>query len=440
MILQTIKKITFIGALIFLPLLLFLFVWFNKHSAVIGFDNHLVVVGFNNYSGAEQEGLTLQTVKQEFSHQLPSMWSLDDLTVSDVIYAQGANPPIWKAKVIATIITTEDTYLPVEYGMGTITVVRAIYKKGVKRKLFARAAARKTGKKGWEVAFKFDNDVTLSSGLPLSYYFGEIVVEGSKEYKAIGKERLTSHIDAVTQEHEAALASLAKTHAAEIKELKREFNLLSDVEPLETALSTRIDELQKIVKKLHYRLEKTVTQLHSKGIVIHQWASSVADPYKNLPDDQKSRLKKRYWLNTKSYLMLGKPDNSQKECRRRDLKRAWSPNHGKAIFTGSESVRVEFPEPVIPTELSIFEVGNHGFVRRLTFHGVNRFKNKSVTVDDVTTACPGEAIIQVVGVSFPIRSVTIEIDADHKNEGENWFQAEGIDAVRLTGVIKKKGS
>lgn len=395
-------------------------------------------------SPAVKEEPTLKTIKQEFNFQLPSMWELEELTLSDVIYTQDANPSIWKAKLMATIVTKEDTYLPTEYGLGTITVLRPIHKAGVKRKLFARTAARRDSKKGWEVDFIFDNDVTLSAGLPMNYFFGQVVIEGSDEYKKLGDKRLTSHIDATIKEHVAALAKLKKTHAAEVEGLKKELEVLEDVEALEGAITERIDQLQQTVKKLHHRLEETTTQLHTQGIVINQWAATALNPCQELPDDKESRRMKESWEKTRPEFLLGAPDNKSKCSSSRRINNAWSFSRlgglvGKHFEEEHSSLRVEFAEAVIPTELTIYEVGNYRFVRRLIFHGLDEKSEKIINVQDAAKSCPGASVFQIVGVDFPSRSVTIEIDTGHENKGER-FDEEGIDAIKITGVIKQQGS
>jgi len=317
---------------------------------------------------AQETSPTLETLKKEFNHQLPSMWTLKELTVAEAFTVEGSEPTIWKAKLSGLIETTADTYLPTEYSLGTITVVRPVHKAGVQRKLFARAAARQNSDSGWDVAFQFDNDVTLSAGLPLDYFFGEVVVENSEEFKTLGEERLTSHIDAVLAEHAGRLAVLRKSHAAEVQALKDELKILDDVEILESSIKQRINTLQESVKKLHKRLEKTTTQLYSNGIVIDQWVSKVIDPFADLEDNKNSRIKRRDWERSKPKEMLGEPDNFQPCEKPSSIDNAWSPNHASSL-KWIETVHVKFSEPVIPTELTVYESGNNGFVRQLTFHG-----------------------------------------------------------------------
>jgi len=383
---------------------------------------------------AQETTPSLDTLKKEFSHQLPSMWTLKELTVAEAFTVEGSDPTIWKAKLSALIETTDDTYLPTEYSLGTITVVRPVHNAGIQRKLFARAAARQNSDTGWEVAFQFDNDVTLSAGLPLDYFFGEVVVENSEGFKTLGEEKLTSHIDVVLAEHAARLAVLRKTHTAEVQALKDELNTLDDVEILENSIKQRIETLQKTVKKLHKRLEKTTTQLHTDGIVIDQWVSKVRDPFADLEDDKESRIKRRDWERSRPKEMLGEPDNFRPCEKPSPIDNAWSPNHASSL-KWIEKVHVKFAEAVIPTELTIYESGNNGFVRQLTFHGEDPVNSKTINVQDVLDECPGPSVFPIVGVDFTSRSVTIKIDPEHPNDHRRIFK-EAIDAVKLTGVIK----
>lgn len=118
---------------------------------------------------------------------------------------------------------------------------------------------------------------------------------------------------------------------------------------------------------------------------------------------------------------LGEPDTF--ECG--DFTTAWasdSPN-------GPETLTLRFEEPVVPTQINIYESYNPGAITQVIViqpDGVETVVFNSTP--NVVEACPRVLTIDVVGVTGAVDQVRIDLD---ETEHPSWNE---IDAVQLNGL------
>lgn len=352
-----------------------------------------------------------ELIRQELQFALPTMWTVKAVHIQDSFKAEADSGPLWKGRFRAKITTSEPTYVPAEYDLGVVTVVRPAYDVGVERSLAGRLEASRTEKGNWELAFTFDNRPTLTAGVPLRYFTGRIVVEGSEEFDAVASEIFESETEVVLKKHSAALANLRRQHDAEMQSLQAELQSLEDLEALKAPIEKRISELQAVVGRFQNSVGKAATTMAGGGIVISQWATEALG--------QSNKETKRFSATE----VIGAPD--AEGCREQGAaENTWLVlNEAK----GEQSITVGFLEKVIPTEVHVHETRTTGFVKAMVLENSDSGDSYRLDVVDVLEECPGVAIFPVVGVTFPVDRITVVIDADQQG-------MQAVDAIQLKGI------
>lgn len=144
---------------------------------------------------------------------------------------------------------------------------------------------------------------------------------------------------------------------------------------------------------------------------LHQWASSA---------DGTSEYGSTEWSFTQA---TGAPNTA--ECG--DYRTAWA----SASSTGVDSLTLTFAEPVIPTQINIYQTYNPGSI--IAVEVANSSTEDAFSLSDSAdppgnTTCPGVFSLDVLGADTPIDTVTIYLD---QTIGGNWNE---IDAVELVGI------
>lgn len=146
--------------------------------------------------------------------------------------------------------------------------------------------------------------------------------------------------------------------------------------------------------------------------VIRQWASSA---------EGSSQYSDGGWSFAQA---TGEPDTL--ECG--DTSTAWA----SATSTGKDYLKLHFDEPVIPTQVNIYETFSPGSIIGVDL-GNSQVDAALISLRDSTdpvgnTACPGVFTVDISGVDSPVDTVVIYLN---QNLGGSWNE---IDAVELVGM------
>ena len=360
---------------------------------------------------AEPAPPSLDLLRQELQHDLPVMWRVADFAVEDAFSREADGGSVWKARFRAAIETTEATYVPTEPGVGAITVVRPAYHAGVKRKIHGRLTAGWAESGEWEFRFTFDNRPTMTAGLPLDYFVGRIVLEGSDEHLELVENTQQLELRRAVDRHRAALATARVQHDEQLRAIEASLAEADRLEAARADLAERVATLREAVDGLGSAVDRLATEVASEGIQLSQWVASAAD----------STIRSR--RGSSAAELVGAPD--VEECNRKSrTQKAWFVG---AHEKGEQSVTVHFLEPVVPTAVVVYEQSSTGFVKMLQLHGELPGQSTVETVIDVQEGCSGDAHFPVAGITFPVRAVTITVDGDRPGN-------KAIDAVQLLGV------
>ena len=120
--------------------------------------------------------------------------------------------------------------------------------------------------------------------------------------------------------------------------------------------------------------------------------------------------------------MIGEPNTF--ECD--DLVTAWA----SALSTGIDTLSLFYAQPVVPTQINIYESYNPGAVVRVTVADDNNANSAVVYEADpqIAVTCPRVLTVDISTVAFAVQRVTIEIDQTNHS---GWNE---IDAVELVGI------
>jgi hypothetical protein len=145
---------------------------------------------------------------------------------------------------------------------------------------------------------------------------------------------------------------------------------------------------------------------------IRQWASSA---------DGSSQYGSTSWSFEQA---TGEPDTT--DCG--DLRTAWA----SSSPTTKEYLILAFEQPVIPTQINIYQTFNPGSIVSVGV-GNSESSGEPITLPNSAdapgnTSCPGVFTVDVTGVDTPVDYVVIYID---QTEIRNWNE---IDAVELVGI------
>ena len=349
-------------------------------------------------------------LQHELQQSLPTMWKVKAIDIQDAFVRPDIAPSLWKARFRAQIETSEPTYVPTDRNVGAITVVQAAYPAGVVRQLSGRFDASHLND-GWDVRFDLDNRPTMTAGLPLRYFTGRVVVEGSDEHIGLVEREHGAAIAAAIEQHQAAMASMRTVHEAELEALRAALKAADDLTTAREEIEQRLGALKLATASFDHGIDTLATSSAAQGLMISQWAERGFD----------STLTSR--RGSSAAELVGAPDVGQCDPKRR-TQLAWFVG---AHETGEQSVTVSFLQPVIPTELVVYETASTGFVKRLVFDGDDGAQKAVEKVVDLVKGCASEAVFPVVGITFPVRSVTLMVDADLAGN-------KAIDAVMLKGV------
>jgi hypothetical protein len=350
-------------------------------------------------------------LKSELQYELPVMWRLTDLAVEDSFFTEGDGRGLWKARFRATIETIEATYVPTDLDVGAVTVVRPAYPAGVTRQVHGRLAASPTAIGGWEFDFTFDNRPTLTAGLPKDYFTGRVVEAGSDRHLELVEQQHDSLLRKAVDDHQAALRTARIQHDERLRALEASLAEADRLAARKDELDTRVSTLREAVQTLGSAVDRLATEVASEGIELSQWAASAGD----------STIRSR--RGSTAAELVGAPDVEECHPKAR-THNAWFVG---AHETGEPSVRVDFLEPVIPTAVAVYEQASSGFVKTLQLHGEQPGQSGVRTVVDIDNGCAQEAVFPITGITFPVRAVTITVDAGKPGN-------KAIDAVQLRGV------
>ena len=144
---------------------------------------------------------------------------------------------------------------------------------------------------------------------------------------------------------------------------------------------------------------------------LHQWAVSASGT---------SQYSETGWDFAQA---TGAPDTN--ECG--DIRSAWA----SASSTGSDMLTLEFAEPVVPSQINIYQTFTPGSIYKVEVS--NSGGGKPITLPNSedppgNTPCPGIFSIEVDDVTTPVDRVTIYLD---QTIGGSWNE---IDAVELVGA------
>lgn len=352
-----------------------------------------------------------EQLQRELQFHILTMWKVTGFTVQDAFREETDNGEFWKARFHADIETTEPTYVPTDLEVGAVTIVRPAYPAGVKRQLSGRVTAEPLPSGNWTLQFLLDNRPTLTAGLPLRYFVGRVVIAGSKEHAGLVESIQEERVKLAVQKHEAALKTLRMQHDAELRRVRGELEQADDLEQLRSELEQRVDTLRHSLALLQDSADSLATAAASQGLTMSQWAEKGFD----------STVAGR--RDSTAAELVGAPDVENCDPKRRAANAWFVGAHEK----GEQKVTVSFLEPVIPTEVVIFETAGTGFVTSLEFADSRRQQTFSEEVIDVSTGCAAEAVFPIVGITTPVNQITVTIDASREGN-------KAIDAIRLTGM------
>ena len=222
--------------------------------------------------GQPAEAPSVEQLQRELQFQILSMWKVTGLTVKDAFQEATQDGLFWKARFNADIETTEATYVPTDLDVGAVTVVRPAYPAGVRRQLAGRLVAEHLDSGSWKLIYSLDNRPTLTAGLPLRYFVGRIVVEGSEEHATIVDTLQKEQVKLAVQKHDAALKTLRMQHDSELRRVKEGLEQASALAQTRSELEARLDALHQSLALLQKSADNLATKVASTGLVMSQWA------------------------------------------------------------------------------------------------------------------------------------------------------------------------
>jgi hypothetical protein len=251
----------------------------------------------------------------------------------------------------------------------------------------------------------------MTAGLPKDYFVGRVIEFGSDAHVGLIEREQEAMLQEVVDRHQAALTTARVLHNEQLRALEASLAEADRLASVEAALESRVSSLREVVEALGTAVDRLATEVASEGIGLSQWAARAGD----------STIRNR--RGSTATELVGAPDVEDCDPKSRTRK-AWFVG---AHEEGEQSVTVQFLEPVVPTAVIVYEAASTGFVKTIQLHGERPGQSAIRTVVDVDNGCAQEALFPIAGITFPVRAVTITVDADRPGN-------KAIDAVQLRGI------